>query len=120
MNNATTALWWIKAVHTVIWSLYVLVIGYILYAGIKNLINSRVWIAIGLVVFEGAVLMAFGWRCPLTVLAYRYTDNRAANFDIFLPNWLAANNKTIFTTIFMAGVLLVAYRVATNRKSSRR
>ena len=29
------------------------------------------------------------------------------NFDIFLPNWLAKNNKLIFTTIFIIGLIMV-------------
>ena len=41
-------------------------------------------------------------RCPLTDLAARYTDDRRANFDIYLPLWLAANNKRIFGSVFVA------------------
>ncbi len=33
------------------------------------------------------------------------------NFDIFLPNWLARHNKTIFTSIYLIGVIIVLFRV---------
>ena len=40
------------------------------------------------------VVWAF-WRCPLTDVAARYTTDRAENFDIHLPLWLAKYNKII-------------------------
>jgi len=33
----------------------------------------------------------------------RYTDDRSDNFDIFLPLWLARNNKLIFGLLFISG-----------------
>ncbi len=104
---------WIKIVHTVIWAFFVVAIFYILYAGIWDKLNLYVFIAIGLVVVEGLVLLAFKWRCPLTVLGLKYTEDTETGFDIFLPKWLAKNNKTIFTTIYVIGVILVIYRLCT-------
>ncbi|KAB3538538.1 hypothetical protein F8154_01800 [Alkaliphilus pronyensis] len=101
----------IKLIHTVIWIFYVFIIGYILYAGINNKIDIFLFIAIGLVVLEGIVLLAFKWKCPLTVLGYKYTDNREIGFDIFLPKWVAKNNKVIFTAIFVVGLLITLYRL---------
>jgi hypothetical protein len=49
---------------------------------------------------EIAVLIANEWRCPLTNVAARYTDDRSENFDIYLPPWLARNNKLIFGWLF--------------------
>ncbi len=104
---------WIKIVHTVIWAFFVVAIFYILYAGIWDKLNLYVFIAIGLVVVEGLVRLAFKWRCPLTVLGLKYTEDTETGFDIFLPKWLAKNNKTIFTTIYVIGVILVIYRLCT-------
>jgi hypothetical protein len=44
---------------------------------------------------------------PAVRLAARYTDERASNFDIYLPSWLAQHNKVIFGAIFVAGELVV-------------
>jgi hypothetical protein len=44
---------------------------------------------------------------PLSSLAGRYTEERADNFDIYLPLWLARRNKTIFGTLFVVGELFV-------------
>ena len=103
----------IKIVHTLIWTFFVLVIGYIWYAGIFDELGVEVWIAIGLIILEGVVLKLNNGSCPLTPIAAKYTNQRADNFDIFLPNWLAKNNKIIFSAIWLVGVVIVIYRVIT-------
>jgi len=64
----------------------------------------------GVVLVEVGVLAFNRMRCPLTAVAARYTPDRAPNFDIYLPVWLARYNKEIFGTLFVAGVLLGAVR----------
>ena len=66
------------------------------------------WVAVftAVMLVEVAVLALNGMRCPLTDLAARYTDDRRANFDIYLPLWLAANNKRIFGSVFVAGLVV--------------
>jgi hypothetical protein len=54
---------------------------------------------------EVLILLANGFRCPLTAVAARYTDDRRDNFDIYLPLWLARYNKQIFGPLFVAGIL---------------
>jgi hypothetical protein len=63
-----------------------------------------------LVVCERAGLAANRGRCLLTTWATRFTDGRAANFDIYLPEWLARNNKAIFGTLFALSELIVLWR----------
>ena len=101
----------IKLVHTLIWLFFVIVIFYILYSGITDRITSLTWIAIGLVIVEGIVLLLCNMFCPLTIVARKYSNSKKDNFDIFLPNWLARHNKLIFTTIYLIGVLIVLIRV---------
>jgi hypothetical protein len=55
------------------------------------------------------VLWLNRWSCPLTAVAARYTEDRRANFDIYLPEWLAQYNKQIFGSLYAVGV---AYLVA--------
>jgi len=106
-----TKLQLIRSVHTLIWAFFVGVIFHILYAGITNTITASLLVSIGLIIIETVTLLLFGWRCPLTVLAYRYTDDRSSAFDIYLPEWLARHNKSLFGGLFLIGLLLVAYRV---------
>ena len=75
----------IKLLHSIIWIFFVTVIFYILYSGIANEISTLTWIAIGLVIGEGIILLIFKMFCPLTIIARKYSDSDSANFDIFLP-----------------------------------
>ncbi|MBD2756527.1 hypothetical protein [Spirosoma validum] len=100
-----------KLLHTAIWAFFVTAIGYILYCGVANDISQYTWIAAGLVILEGLVLLVFGGRCPLTLIARNYSNSDRDNFDIFLPNWLARYNKLIFTSLYIAGLILVGYRL---------
>ena len=59
------------------------------------------------VVCECAVLAANRGKCPLTDWAAHFTEDRAANFDIYLPEWVARNNKAIFGTLFAVKELIV-------------
>ena len=43
-------------------------------------------------------------------MAARYTEDRADNFDIYLPLWLARYNKEIFGSLFFAGELFALWR----------
>ncbi len=102
---------YIKLIHTIIWTFFVLVIFYILFAGIFNRINVYTFIAIGLVMIEGLILLLFGWRRPLTVLGEKYTDDHEIGFDIFLPKWIAKNNKAIFGALFGFGAVVVIFKL---------
>ena len=112
--SQTNKLLGIKLIHTIIWAFFVFVIFYILYSGITNSVTTFTWIGIGLIIGEGFVLLVFKMICPLTLIARKYSDSQKDNFDIFLPNWLAKNNKLIFTSIFIVGLMIVAVRVIQN------
>ena len=101
----------IKLLHTLIWGVFVVAILYINYAGLFDRVNFLVWICIGAIIIETLVLFICKWRCPLTLLAGKYTDKKHIGFDIYIPNWLARHNKTIFASLFMLGVVLVIWRV---------
>ena len=107
--RAAASLRLIKLLHTAVWALF---------AGCILAIPAVAWmrdfraaaLLIGIVMLEVLVLVANGLRCPLTGVAARYTDDRRDNFDIYLPLWLARNNKTVFGWLFLAGVVLTVLR----------
>jgi hypothetical protein len=106
-TNLTT----IKIIHTVIWVFFNAVLFYMAYAVIVNKIDSFVWIGIALILLEGIVLLSFKKMCPLTILARKYSESTRDNFDIYLPEWLARNNKLIYTTFFIIIVCGIIYRI---------
>jgi hypothetical protein len=101
----------IKAIHTLIWLFFNVVIFYLYYAALTNKITIWVWIGIGLILLEGLVLLMFKKLCPVTIIARRYSDSTKDNFDIFLPNWLAKYNKEIYTTLFVIVLVIIVYRL---------
>ncbi len=99
----------IKLIHTVIWVLFVACIVGIPVAANYGRLDLSFWLTM-IILGEVFVLLINRWSCPLTAVAGRYTEDRSANFDIYLPEWLARNNKTIFGALFLAGVAFAVFR----------
>ena len=95
----------VKLVHTAVWAFFAACILALPVAALLGRLKSALALSV-LVVAEVAVLAANRWRCPITDVAARYTDDRADNFDIYLPAWLARHNKLIFGALFAAGELV--------------
>lgn len=101
----------IKILHTTIWLFYNVVIFYLLYSVIADKIDRWTWICIGFIVLEGIILLVFKSICPVTLIARKYSNSQKANFDIYLPNWLARYNKEIYTSIFFIAVAILVFRL---------
>ena len=99
----------IKLVHTIVWAGFA---GCIVAIPVLTLQGRfRLAAILALVVLGEVLVLALNrWRCPLTPIAARYTDDRRANFDIYLPEWLARYNKEIFGPLYLAGVVLLVVR----------
>jgi len=100
----------IKVTHTLIWLVMALATLYIFFCGLTGKEGWLLWLSIILLSMESVILIANGWRCPLSSAAAVYTNNKKDNFDIYLPEWLAKHNKTIFGAIFITGLALVIIR----------
>lgn len=93
----------VKVVHTIAWAFFAGCIVAIPVVSWLGHYRAAAWLT-GIVFVEVAILLINGWRCPLTGLAARYTDERHDNFDIYLPLWLARYNKLIFGILFCLGM----------------
>lgn len=113
MDNKFERLLLIKIIHTLVWFFFNAVIFYLFYAVISNKIDKWVWIGLGFFAVEGIILLLFKMMCPLTIIARKYSNSSQDNFDIFLPNWLAKNNKLIYTIILAIVLIMLAYRLIT-------
>lgn len=99
----------VKLVHTIVWAFFAsCVVAIPVMAWRRELAWALLFIV--LVCIEVVVLALNSWRCPLTPIAARFTEDRRPNFDIFLPEWLARWNKEIFGSLFVVGVLLTVGR----------
>ena len=101
----------IRILHTAIWIFYNIVIFYLLYAVTTNKIDKWIWIGLGLIGLEGLILLLFKKICPVTLIARRYSASTRANFDIYLPNWLAKYNKLIYSFIVLIILVILVYRI---------
>lgn len=102
----------IRLTHTVVWIFFVSVILAIPVAAWQRRFGLFLLLA-AIVLVEVVILAVNGMRCPLTAIAGRYTEDRRANFDIYLPLFLARYNKQIFGTLYVAGLLLGLVRAMT-------
>ncbi len=93
----------VKVIHTIAWAFFAGCILAIPVASWLGHHRAAAWLT-AIVFVEVAILVVNGWRCPLTSLAARYTDERHDNFDIYLPLWLARHNKLIFGILFCLGI----------------
>ena len=92
----------IKLLHTAVWLFFVLCILAIpITAALHQFRATAIFSAF--VLLECLILACNRGHCPLTPIAARYTENRAPNFDIYLPTTIARHNKTIFGSLFLAG-----------------
>ena len=96
----------IKLLHTAVWAVFAGGIVAIPVLTLQERFHLAAVLAL-IVLGEVIVLSINRWRCPLTTIAARYTEDRRANFDIYLPEWLARYNKQIFGPLYLAGVVLL-------------
>jgi hypothetical protein len=94
----------VKIVHTLVWALFAgCIVALPIVAWLQDIRAAMILIAI--VGFEVLVLLLNRFRCPLTGIAARYTQDRRDNFDIYLPLWMARYNKQIFGSLYVAGIV---------------
>ena len=94
----------VKLIHTIIWAFFAGCIFAIPIYGHTGRFFIE-GILVGIVLLEVFILIINGFRCPLSDVAARYTEDRKENFDIYLPIWLAPRNKQIFGGLFLVGSL---------------
>lgn len=107
--SAAASLRAVKAIHTFAWAFFASCIFAIpVYAWRGEFGWALILIAV--VFVEVLVILFNDWRCPLTAVAARFTEDRRDNFDIYLPLWLARHNKRIFGALFFAGLIFTLAR----------
>ena len=106
----------IKLLHTAVWMFFAGCIVAIPLVTVANHFTTA-WVMSGIVLVECLILAGNRCRCPLTDLAAEHTDERADNFDIYLPVLLAKYNKIIFGSIFVAGEVFLLARWVIPRSS---
>lgn len=105
----------IKFAHTLIFFWMSASNFVILHAAIVNRVNGWTKLALVSMFAESAVLIAYGWQCPLRLWAEALGAERGSVTDIFLPRWLADRIFTLCTPLLLIGCTLLAYRQLNGR-----
>ena len=109
LTSSKSILTAIKTAHTIVWTFFVAcILAVWVFAWQAKYSNAA--LSISIVLIEVMVLVLNGFHCPLTPFAARYTDDRRANFDIYLPQWLARHTKVIFGTLYVGGIAVTLAR----------
>ena len=101
----------IKSVHLLV---FVLVSGLLvafLYEVVVGKITYITWITVAVFLAEGVVLIANGWRGPLTAVAENLGSMRGQVTDILLPKWFADRVWTIYTWLFAGALSVLIWRL---------
>jgi hypothetical protein len=97
----------LKTAHTLIWIVMTAANFAGFFLALAGRFNRWFFLCVALLGGETAVILANSWHCPLTDVMSKYTPDRAANFDIYLPEWLARNNIRIFSVLIALEILAV-------------
>lgn len=101
----------IQSVHTVIFVILTVALAVLLYEVILDRVTALSWAAVVLLTVEGLILLANGWRCPLTVHAEAIGSAHGEVVDIFLPKWFADHVFQIYGSLFGVAILLLLVRL---------
>lgn len=97
----------LKAIHTLVWLTMTTANFAGFYLALTGKFTLWFFLCVALLGGEIVVIIANRWHCPLTDVMAAYTSDRAANFDIYLPEWLARNNIRIFSALIMLEIMIV-------------
>lgn len=103
----------VKLLHSLVWLCFNVIIFYSLYAVVADKLDVKLWLCLAAVFIESVVLLMFGWKCPLTVVARKYSNSTEPNFDIYLPKSFARYNKEIYSVVMLLIVAILIYRLLT-------
>jgi hypothetical protein len=103
-------IFWIKLAHSLIFFFFVGCLVYIAYAGAAGRFDKWLWLSIGAILFEGAVLWLNKGHCPMTNLAEKYGADNGSVTDIFLPPVIARNTFRVSFPLAVVEIVFVAVR----------
>ena len=101
----------IKSVHILFGVALTGGLAVLIYQVITDKITILAWVAVAFFLIEGVVLIANGWKCPLTTYAEKLGSTHGRVTDLFLPKWFADRFFQIFGALWAVAVLGLAIRM---------
>lgn len=99
----------VRALHAALSVFFLSCLGYLYYAVFTRNRDRKLWLAIGALLFEGAVFSANNGNCPLGPVHRRYGDDKTF-FELFVPKRIADRAVPFFAGVTVLGIALLFVR----------
>ncbi|OGO43767.1 MAG: hypothetical protein A2137_02960 [Chloroflexi bacterium RBG_16_58_8] len=99
----------IKLIHAILFLLLVFCLFDVLFIAIARRYDWTLFPAMGIIAFDGIVILFNRGRCPLTTLAERYGAKNGAVTSIFLPKFLARYVFKFFGVLSSVELILLGW-----------
>jgi hypothetical protein len=107
MRKSRVSLPFLKVLHTLVWAIMTIANLMAFYFAFIGRFDLWFWIPATLLAIEIAVMLSNHMKCPLTNAIEKQTNDRSANFGIYLPGWMAKYNVRIYAILLPIEALIV-------------
>ena len=101
----------IKSVHTAIFVVMNVCLAILILEVITDRISYLSWISIAALLTESVVLIACGWRCPISIYAQNIGVTDGQESDIFLPLWFTDRIPVVYGSILAVTLVFFVIRL---------
>lgn len=101
----------IKSIHTAIFVVMNVCLAILILEVITDRISYLSWLSIAALLTESVVLIANGWRCPISIYAQNVGATNGHESDIFLPLWFTDRIPVVYGSILAITLLFFVVRL---------
>jgi polyferredoxin len=105
------SLLFIKFIHTAVFIVMNVFLAILIFEVIADRISYLSWLSIAALLTESVVLIANGWRCPISIYAENVGATNGRESDIFLPLWFTDQIPLVYGSILAIVLLFFAIRL---------
>jgi hypothetical protein len=101
----------IKSIHTAIFIAMNVFLAILILEVITDRISYLSWLSIAALLTESVVLIANGWRCPISIYAEKVGATNGHESDIFLPLWFTDQIPLVYGSLLAITLLFFVIRL---------
>ncbi len=105
------SLLFIKLIHTAVFIAMNVFLAILIFEVIADRISFLSWLSIAALLIESVVLVANGWRCPISIYAEKIGATDGHESDIFLPLWFTDQIPLVYGSILAITLLFFVIRL---------
>ena len=111
MRDLLRSLSFIKSVHTAVFIAMNVFLTVLILEVIADRISYLSWLSIAALLTESVVLIANGWRCPISIYAQNIGATNGRESDIFLPLWFTDRIPVLYGSLLAVTLLFFVIRL---------